>query len=1073
MFKQTSSDSSDANQMAPSLSFDKFSYFQVFHSFLESFIIVSTVEDFEGNGDIIMSEQRIRKNKIGARWLSDLEVESILPTYRRIYHQIEQFRLEKEPINHLEKQKSKDQYEEDQNNKSQDKAQKTNNIGIIGKRGAGKTSVLKTIRVQLEKDKRDRALNDIILPIIVPENMSESGTLMATILGMLSEVIEKKDKEELKRQKRSNIDCIRKSPLQIKCDEVIKQYTYIQKEYRDILIRQYTTENHYVNQSAMVFNSDTEFINKFNELIEELINVGGQDSSLLFLFIDDIDLSTYRCADVVKTLLSYLSNENIVTFISGDLETFEEALTLDFLRQENILDNGILERKVGDNTLFESKKLLAYEYLKKIIPPIFRYNIKYWSLAEKGSYRIENLDVNQIQGEFLKQERLDKKKGKGMTLSDLLFESLKGWVDPAFFRYAEIKDDKSQEENKDQVEYLPYTYHLFDDTSRGLNNIYNVLSEIAVVREGEQTSWKKEKQLLLDTIISSKPIYNKHRNEIQLNFFHVGEKKTDSRVFFDNAGAIIYKSYMKESLSDTRNSLKKSEEIYYIEDPVERFALFILVDFAARLLYEEDYERKTKADGFYKILKEMAIKDLFFYPIIAEKVMDVSKLIWENKDEKELREKRADYRTDFHTSKMLEVKRLNSSFLLKGDLVLNLAYYKNLPLDKMLKLYGEQLPNESEAGIAVAVELEESAVIAIWKAFSSEAKLNGADDTSNIIARHYSDFWKEFAYIRDQLSSSVTQNIAIKMFDDEVNAVLSGDNKNTKETWEELRKKMRMGRILSNTMAQVLKESGQDAVQKEWQEIHLDNLYVVDNNKEEKRIEEEDAERRNIENRIQILKIIDSDKLWQAEAAGDAVNYLRKAVQEYAAYVKKNLEEKKVWRLNTSDAADSWDEFENTYVGGAGTIARRTRNEVDRILGFNQTNFKKGMPLHIYYRVVESLKELAGNDRVWYGQSEAQKILNDMQKAYAEPGTQDESWDLWLKKHSYFKFLLQCLYKYKIEAEQGNDTMRSAYLLAYIIKALTLAHKDADRHTLENFIAKLNKNLKNKIDSEDFEKLFS
>ena len=86
---------------------------------------------------------------------------------------------------------------------------------------------------------------------------------------------------------------------------------------------------------------------------------------------------------MVKTLLSYLSNENIVTFISGDLDTFEEALTLDFLRQENVLDKDILDQEIGKDRLLASKQTLAYEYLKKIIPPAYRYNIKYWSLDKQ------------------------------------------------------------------------------------------------------------------------------------------------------------------------------------------------------------------------------------------------------------------------------------------------------------------------------------------------------------------------------------------------------------------------------------------------------------------------------------------------------------------------------------------------------------------------------------------------------------------------------------------------------------------------------------------------------------------
>ena len=66
-------------------------------------------------------------NKIGARSLTTAEARLILPAYDQVYTQIERFRAEKE-VN-LEAL-----------------SQKTNNIGIIGVRGAGKTSILKTIK---------------------------------------------------------------------------------------------------------------------------------------------------------------------------------------------------------------------------------------------------------------------------------------------------------------------------------------------------------------------------------------------------------------------------------------------------------------------------------------------------------------------------------------------------------------------------------------------------------------------------------------------------------------------------------------------------------------------------------------------------------------------------------------------------------------------------------------------------------------------------------------------------------------------------------------------------------------
>ncbi len=996
-----------------------------------------------------MSVQKESKNKIGARCLSDSEVELILPNYKRIYDQINQFRAEKKSVDNFEGQKVNDG----------NKDQKTNNIGIMGVRGAGKTSVLKTIRVHLEKNKQES--NDIILPIIVPENMSESGTLMATVLGMLNDEIKAREEKEKKRQKKNNIDCIKKYSLRKKYDEVIKQYTYIQKEYRDILIRQYTTEGDYVNRSTSVFNSDTEFINKFNELIDELVNEKKKDNSFLFLFIDDIDLSTYRCADVVKTLLSYLSNENIITFISGDLDTFEEALTLDFLRQENVLDKDILDKEMGAHTLLDSKKHLAYEYMKKIIPPAYRYNIKLWSLEEKGNYCIVDWEDHRMEEALPVEAQSDKEQKKGRALSELLVQKLKGWVDPSFFCYAENEEAVEGRNPKEtQYQNLPYTYHLFDITSRGLNNVYNVLSEISMEKKEKGKDYFKEKKLLLDTIISSKPIYNKYRNDIQLNFFHIGTN-ADSRVFFDNAEAVIYERDRSADHGDN----PQNSEAYHITDPVERFSLFILVDFAARLLYEVDhYEKKIREDGCYKILKDKAMKDLFFHPIIAEKVMEVSDYRWESEDEAKLKKEALNReKKEYPALKDMKLKDVNNSFLLKGDLILNLAYYKNLPLDGILKLYENRSLEGSDEGTFATAELEQSVIIAIWRAFSSSAIVNEIA-ISEMIARYYSVFWKEFAYIRNQLSSSVTQNIVLRLFEDEINEVVKKGS-----TLEKLEEKKEMTRLLSNTLARILAAQDEDEIEKDWKEIRFDDLYVIEKQGETKI--EEDIRKHNLNNQIQILKAIDSRTLWQAEVVGNVAAYLKKLVKRYIKFIKEALEEGGDWKLNTSDADDSWKIFKKADLGVSNTIAKRTLKSVNGILEEKKTGFHDGMPFDIYQKVIKQLGELAGNNYVWYGQSEAQQILNELQKATAEPNSKD--WDTWIRKHSYFTFLLQCLYKYKMKAEQSENVVQNARLLSNIARKLPDAHKEADRQTLENFIDELNKSLEDTIDSEEFDKLFS
>lgn len=960
-----------------------------------------------------MNEKETNRKKIGARCLNKQEVELILPTYEQIMDQIQQFRDEKNLDASIEDQK-------------------TNNIGIIGARGAGKTSVLKTIKRRLEQENEKYETKDVILPIIVPENMSESSTLMATILGMLNEAVSNCGKKQ-----KTDSNCIRKSSLQTKYDEVVKQYTFIQKEYRDILIHEYTTENDYARSSAKVFNSDTEFIKKFNELIDELLNLKEQRKSILFLFIDDIDLSTYRCADVVKTLLSYLSNQNIVTFISGDLETFEEALTLDFLRKEKVLEKGILKESVlsswtGEKTILENKKQLAYEYLKKIIPPVYRHNIKYWSLTERGNYLIAASENTQ---------------SEEAKLSNLLPRALEHWVDPAFFSYMEKEDDNKKESDETlyKKEVIPYTYHLFDDNSRGLNNIYNILSEIAAKRTGKDNNSKNEfkmKKQLLDTIISSKSVYNQYRDEITRKMLNVGTSPEDSKIFFDNSYAIIYKQ-KKEKNTENNQSIQNR---YYIENPVERFSLFILVDFAARLLYENNYANIVKDDKEYRKLKSEAMEDLFLNPIIAEKVMDdTSDCRLEKKETNDPKE-----------TKVSSLKDINISFLSKGELVMNLAYYKNLSLEKILPLYKTSNQNESK-DVKDDTELLQEIVVAFGKAVFSVAKTNENDPSQTLdetaeltkLTEYYPVFWEEFSYIQNRISSSATQNIIIRLFDEICEAALKNKEKSNGSV---------LKRILLNTITESLQASDKD---KEEEEIKEDWQEITNN--------ENDSKEETLKKRCDILKQIDSKKLWKEEATEVVIGYLENEIKEYLQKICSLIDKGLV--ICIEDSEKSLNYFFNSYHGITQTISFQTKRCIKDVLAITNDVCPKKIDYGNYQKTIEQIKNLAENNRVWYGRYEAQKLLNDLQKAWAVPenGNIDDFFDSG-KPYTYYIFLLQCYYKYK--AEQTNNIKKYAKLLKKISKNLSTSQKNADNQVLDEFIKKL-KLPEDILTIEDFEALFT
>ena len=605
-----------------------------------------------------------QRTKIGARILSEQELNMILPNADSVFEQIEVFRR----------------------NIADTAGQQTNNIGIIGCRGAGKTSILKTFSKKLEeKNKGREGSKDIMLPLIVPENMSSGTTLMDVVLGMLKSIVDERKKND----RREMGECIYagRDSLEKKYNNLVKQYCYIKKDYRDILIQQFTTEQNYVDKTKEVFKSDTEFISLFREFISFLLDgeskAGEKGDALLFLFIDDIDLSTTRCMDVVRALLSYLSLPRIVTFISGDMNTFEEALTLDFLRQEKALSEDVFGKSYlsageggSSGTLLERKKELAYEYLKKIIPPAYRKRIKYWSLEERGSYQ-----VTEEGGE------------RQRCLAQLLTEATGERVGKGYFSYKE----------NGEMRFLGPVFHMFDETSRGLNNVYNVLQELCEEQEEERSLGGRERQngtgssewaerrngtgslewaerrngtgslewaerqsgterlngaekrrgmdrqgsielgrkelgywRLIEAIVDSKPLYAKYKDELLQKIIIFGQDEV--RVDFENACNFL--GSLQKSLRTDRGDGDESEkgreatgkgkvrdEREQIADgrrtereekgQVEEFAIFTLVDFASLLFLSG--ERQTVA---YDRLKCRVIMDYLVNTAIDGKIAD-------------------------------------------------------------------------------------------------------------------------------------------------------------------------------------------------------------------------------------------------------------------------------------------------------------------------------------------------------------------------------------------------------------------------------------------------------------------
>ncbi|WP_369282231.1 hypothetical protein [Oscillibacter sp. GMB15532] len=623
--------------------------------------------------------------KVGARVLTEEEVTAILPTYKRLKQQIEAMR----PQTDQKSANEADDY--------------INNIGVLGKRGTGKTSILKTLKGQLEEDnkaskKRGEKEKNIILPMIVPENMPDSINLMAAILGLFEKQVEAIEKDA---------ECFEHScweiggsnALRTQFNALIKKFCFIQNDFRKVLVEQYTTENEYVRNSSKVFNSDSEFLPALNAFINSFLERKDVASdALIFLVIDDIDLSTHRCTDVVKTLLSYLNHPQMVILISGDLDTFEEALTLDFLRKDGALQAKLLKEEflqdekektsqgtVGtppqgtpDGSLLRHKQQLAYEYMKKILPPLYRHSVKQWDIFERSAYQISQPAAQDPDNKATHTEQKDAE--ASLTLAALLTETFRDYGCAPYFQY--------WKEREIAPRGIPQVFHLFDNTARGLNSVYETLMSekeslqaygkvllqkdmAATPKQLEESAYQSVK-LFLETVAASNRMLSVSRGLLFQQVIHFGDDFSSSSVRFDNLYHEVY-------AQNRRN----------FENPIARFQIFIFADFAQRLLSPQVSDWQENVD--YRKMRSLAVYELLEYPIISGYIQTI-----QTKDSKGNNSKG----NNSSANKLLSV-------LLNSEIVFTLHYIQSA-LDFTQEEYEALLTDTKEAD-AVLVELGEEA----------------------------------------------------------------------------------------------------------------------------------------------------------------------------------------------------------------------------------------------------------------------------------------------------------------------------------------------------------------------------
>lgn len=421
--------------------------------------------------------------KIGSRVLDLKSLENLLPNYNMIFDQIAGIRRNAE----LELENEK-KFENIISEEPEFKKHHNNVFSILGGRGSGKTSVLLTLKYEMlkkqnDKDRRDqRILNiDSFIPIIVPQDMEENSDSLEWIIGFFKEKVKEINKKiemnpfKYNNSKDNNSLClykneIHKNSIQNSFDELLKAYILRQTEYKKILVNQYNGNRDYIKSNEETFNLDVQLVQKFQLFIEEYIEFkkkyyeNNENSPLIYMFFDDVDISNKKCTNVLETIMRYLSHPNIVVFIAGNYDNFIETLTLQYLRNDGLLDQEKMfydyvkadsNNQVDDkDTALQIRKDLAYDYLKKVLSPALRYDLPILNNNKKADFRYE-----------IKHEK------NSELNSDINNKNLLELLEWKF----DISETTSFFRSGDQIIYS--YFNVFDDRPRGLINVYYYLMD--------------------------------------------------------------------------------------------------------------------------------------------------------------------------------------------------------------------------------------------------------------------------------------------------------------------------------------------------------------------------------------------------------------------------------------------------------------------------------------------------------------------------------------------------------------------------------------------------------------------
>lgn len=326
--------------------------------------------------------------KIGIKLLDSLQIQSVMPDFKELLKSI---CVQRERANSLKFHMNTGYH-----------LMHDNIFGILGGRGSGKTSVLFSLREFLKKDN----INDIILPIISPELINESCSMLSWVLSMLEDSI-----NEIEQCLQKKPDILYQLQNRFKFKDCSKNFyrSILRQEYDEILqecgtlrgfqdIHQYEYED-MISLRAQHSQRQYRLMNRLSSFWETLAFIqqkitNSSQTPLIFIVFDDIDLAPERSMELLLSAYKYFSSPYVVIILTAAISTLRQVLTYrmyekvvgsnfsSLIQGHDILGSDSINEHVDSYQMGRANEA-ALEYLNKVLPQTSRYELSRYDTYDR------------------------------------------------------------------------------------------------------------------------------------------------------------------------------------------------------------------------------------------------------------------------------------------------------------------------------------------------------------------------------------------------------------------------------------------------------------------------------------------------------------------------------------------------------------------------------------------------------------------------------------------------------------------------------------------------------------------